>query len=336
MFNPFELVLTVFNRIFFGITAVEETPVTTSVKSVPSKLSAAGRKAFQHAPGTAPPTTTGRVMFFNGTTDGEEAFVDFAATKGPKHNLAPQAAGQVTLTDIRNYDPPCTLEVEGCTFVHSPASLREEQLKGAKDQKEAMAQVQAAYFKECADLVTKLTGASKAVPYHFRYRHVEPDTNVDDEKNSSTKPAVLLHLDNDKNSATATMKEYIGAESEEWLGKHWMILNVWRPLSVPATQYPLSVIDPQTFDFDRDQAPIYTRNNYKSNILAVKENPDYNFYYVSDLKPEEALVFRNYESKPDGTSRTGMPHGAFTDANTPADAPPRRSIEVRVLALFNN
>ncbi len=51
------------------------------------------------------------------------------------------------------------------------------------------------------------------------------------------------------------------------------------------------------------------------------------------MRRDEALVFKTYDSARDGRARF-TPHTAFCDPNTPADAPPRRSIETRVFAFF--
>ncbi len=49
----------------------------------------------------------------------------------------------------------------------------------------------------------------------------------------------------------------------------------------------------------------------------------------------EALVFKCYDSLIDGRARFTA-HGSFDDPGTPADAPPRESIEVRTLALWGS
>jgi hypothetical protein len=45
------------------------------------------------------------------------------------------------------------------------------------------------------------------------------------------------------------------------------------------------------------------------------------------------LVFKVFDSEKDGRVRF-TPHTSFDDPDSPADAPPRQSIEVRSLAFF--
>ena len=63
-------------------------------------------------------------------------------------------------------------------------------------------------------------------------------------------------------------------------------------------------------------------------------NPDHEWYYFPEMTRDEALVFKVYESAKDGRARFTA-HTSFNDPNTPVDAPPRESIEIRTLAFFD-
>jgi hypothetical protein len=51
------------------------------------------------------------------------------------------------------------------------------------------------------------------------------------------------------------------------------------------------------------------------------------------MRPDEALVFKTFESMKDGRARFTA-HTAFEDPTTPRHARPRESIEIRTLAFF--
>ena len=51
------------------------------------------------------------------------------------------------------------------------------------------------------------------------------------------------------------------------------------------------------------------------------------------MRPDEALVFKTFESEKAGRARWTA-HTAFEDPATPSDARPRESIEIRTLAFF--
>ena len=62
-------------------------------------------------------------------------------------------------------------------------------------------------------------------------------------------------------------------------------------------------------------------------------NDAHRWTYFPAMQPDEALVFKCYDSEKDGRARFTA-HGSFDDPNTPPNAPPRESIEIRTLALF--
>jgi hypothetical protein len=53
------------------------------------------------------------------------------------------------------------------------------------------------------------------------------------------------------------------------------------------------------------------------------------------MTPDEALLIKCYDSATDGRARFA-PHTAFIDPSAPWDAPPRESIELRMLVFHNN
>ena len=62
-------------------------------------------------------------------------------------------------------------------------------------------------------------------------------------------------------------------------------------------------------------------------------SPDHRWFYVSEMQTDEVLLFKGYDSDTDGLARFTL-HTAFDLKSTPADAPPRESIEVRALAYL--
>ena len=73
--------------------------------------------------------------------------------------------------------------------------------------------------------------------------------------------------------------------------------------------------------------------NRSGEIYYVAFNPNHRWFYFPDMKPDEALLIKGYDSSRDGRARF-TPHAAFEDPATPPMAPPRESIEVRTFAVF--
>ncbi len=77
----------------------------------------------------------------------------------------------------------------------------------------------------------------------------------------------------------------------------------------------------------------YTRH-LGMKVLRHKDYPDGQFTNVFIGYGDEAILIKGYDSEVDGRARFTL-HTAFDDPTTPADAAPRESIEVRVLAFFD-
>ena len=65
----------------------------------------------------------------------------------------------------------------------------------------------------------------------------------------------------------------------------------------------------------------------------VTYNPKHRWYYASELQPDEVLLIKTYDSIQDGTARR-VAHTAFENPLATADAPPRESVESRMLVFF--
>jgi hypothetical protein len=163
------------------------------------------------------------------------------------------------------------------------------------------------------------------------------DTNLFDPYKFSGKPLPNFHMDNDAETAAVNLRRVLGdEEADRWMGRHWGIVNVWRPVGDVVRQWPLALVDSRTIQYGRDTVPIYTLNNYKTHFTALRPQPHFGFYYVSNLAPDEALLFVDYDSAPrDSDGVVGIAYGAFEDHNAPAKVPRRRSIETRCLVLYD-
>ncbi len=109
--------------------------------------------------------------------------------------------------------------------------------------------------------------------------------------------------------------------------------NVWRSLAGGTQDVPLglcaypSVAEEDLIECDAifdplDGSPEWSFGNY---LLAA--NPAHKWFYYSDMRPDEAIVFKTSESDPARAQL--MPHGAFDNPLAGPDAPPRVSLEMR-------
>ena len=59
-------------------------------------------------------------------------------------------------------------------------------------------------------------------------------------------------------------------------------------------------------------------------------------YYFPNMTQDELLVFKNYDSAASAPSNGVGMHSSFHDPTTPSSAPPRESIESRVICFYKN
>jgi hypothetical protein len=69
-------------------------------------------------------------------------------------------------------------------------------------------------------------------------------------------------------------------------------------------------------------------------VYSFVPSPAHRWYYFPQLSPEEVILIKIYDSLSDGKVARLTAHTAFDDPETPADAPPRRSIELRCLVFY--
>lgn len=201
---------------------------------------------------------------------------------------------------------------------------------------------------------------SKVVIFDHTIRVRTPD--------AARQPVQSVHVDQTPAAAAARVRRHVGGEEAERLLKgRFQLINVWRPLGHPASDHPLGVIDWRTTDEsdliatdllypiyesydgeDRGRETLPDKSKWDSTegyevrgeTYNVQPNDKHKFYYVKDMTPDEVMFIKCFDSDSEGVAgNKGVagftPHTAFTDPNTPADAKPRQSIEVRALVFYD-
>jgi hypothetical protein len=110
---------------------------------------------------------------------------------------------------------------------------------------------------------------------------------------------------------------------------------VWRAINQPIQKNPLAIADAKSvavedFLLSERRYPDRVGQTYR-----LKYNPNHRWVYFPEMRREEALVFKVYDSEKDGRARF-TPHTSFNHPNAPLNAPPRQSIEVRAFAFFSS
>jgi hypothetical protein len=228
---------------------------------------------------------------------------------------------KVPLQDARPIASLLTLEKHGFSLLGHRSAVR-----NFYDDEE----VKKVYYPETENLLKRLTGASRVFIFDHTTRRRVPD--AEDRRDGLRQPVSRVHVDHTAKSGPQRVRDLLPNEAQDLLRGRVQVINLWRPIRGPLLDTPLAVCDALTVD-PEDLVPsdlVYPHRIGET--YSVTYRPSHRWYYFSQMRPDEVLVLKCYDSKTDGRARFA-PHTAFTDPTTPPDAPPRESIELRALVF---
>lgn len=227
---------------------------------------------------------------------------------------------QVKVLDARAVADQLSLEREGFVLLHRPTAA-----KSLYDEDE----IARVYYPECERLIAEATGAVRVVAFD----HIVRNAALSAKGNPIKLPASRVHNDYTAWSAPQRVRDLMGAEAEELLKHRYAEINLWRPIRGPLLRSPLALCDAQTLAAENLVASELRYPDRTGETYAVTYNPAQRWFYFPKMLADEAVLIRCFDSAREGAARFSA-HGAFEDPNSPADAPPRESIEVRALVFF--
>jgi hypothetical protein len=186
------------------------------------------------------------------------------------------------------------------------------------------------YYPEMEALVQAESGARRVVVFDHTLRTA--DAALREEK-KIREVVRRVHNDYTEWSGPQRVRDIVPDEAEALLARRFAIVQVWRPIRYPVESWPLAIADARSLS---PENLVVTERRYQERTgqtYAITWNPAHRWYWFPHMRPEEALVFKTYESATDGRARWTA-HTAFEDPTSPPDARPRESIEIRTLAFF--
>ena len=214
-----------------------------------------------------------------------------------------------------------SIDKEGFELKRSGTSVRDFY---SKDEVESL------YYPEVEALIKQVTGASRVVVFDHTLR--TGDRNKQLEK-QIREPVMAVHNDYTEDSAPQRVRDLLPDEADALLKHRFQVVQVWRPVHVPAVRSPLGICDASSIN---KKDLLRTELHYGDRvgeIYHIAYNPSHQWFYFPVMQPDEALVFKCYDSLANGCARFTA-HSAFEDPTTPDNAPARESIEARALAFF--
>ncbi|KAF2170405.1 hypothetical protein M409DRAFT_19227 [Zasmidium cellare ATCC 36951] len=272
----------------------------------------------------------------------------YAGTAGEKRRKHDPRT--VKINDIRGSPEKFEIDTHGFQLIE-----RESPEKVFDDD----ARIKDVYYPDCAQLIREATGATKVLPMSHVVRRQSWRTAFDAEKElddmaRSKGPAAVMfaHVDQSYDGARQRVGDLF---PDTDLSTHrWGIINVWRPIERPVTRSALALCDARSVpdsdllevkihfpdtpmageDNKENQAPkgsnkdpyAYRKPFGAWEVRAPKVEGEHKWYYASEMRPDEALLLKIFDSKKTGVARRS-PHTAFV---SPEDhGPERQSLEVR-------
>jgi hypothetical protein len=193
-------------------------------------------------------------------------------------------------------------------------------------------EIRRTYYPEAEQILKDLTGAHRVVVFDHTIRRRVP--GMSDRTNPLRQPVQRVHVDHTIKSGPQRVRDLLGDEAGELLKGRVQVINLWRPIRGPVLDMPLAFADAQSV---APQDLVGSDLIYRDRVgetYSVAYNPAHRWFYVPEMRTDEALLLKCYDSRTDGRARFA-PHTAFTDPTTPADAPPRQSIELRTFVFHN-
>ena len=256
------------------------------------------------------------------TVDNGEVLIN--ESFGPK-NIHGRRSGTVELKTMpllngRVLGEELSLDEQGFVFVEHKTQVKdffdEDQLKTI-------------YYPEIEQLIGRQSGASRVVIFDHALR--SGDESEREEKLIRT-PVLQAHNDYTEWSGPNRLREILPDEAE-LLKQRFAIIQVWRAINRPIQTNPLALADARSIAFEDLMVAERRYPHRVGQTYRLKYNPKHRWIYFPEMRRDEAIVFKVYDSDKNRARFTA--HTSFRDPATPPNAPPRQSIEMRAFAFFS-
>ncbi|KAJ3575844.1 hypothetical protein NPX13_g3889 [Xylaria arbuscula] len=215
-------------------------------------------------------------------------------------------------------------------------------------------------YHEAEELIRNVTKATRVECFSHLIRQNTFESNVealrkleaakgaipDKQGIGTTVPAQYAHIDQSRTGALSLLQHNLPGEVERLTKTRWGTINLWRPIKT-IRRDPLCYCDGRTIS-DEDLVPVFAKPPPKEagaspfydtkhlgdgfQTLEVRANPNHKWYYLSEMRPDEALIFKCYDSKNPSESRCC--HSSFRLPQTVDE--PRESMEMRFFVFYEN
>ena len=263
----------------------------------------------------------GVVNYLKSNTEAPASYGGLSQKEADRKRRGNYESHTVTIHNARLLADALSLEREGFVLVR-----HDTRMKDFYDEEE----VRTVYYKETEELVKRTSGAKRVVVFDHTVRSGDEATR---EAKQVGGPVRGAHNDYTDWSGPQRVRDILPDEAEELLKGRFAVVQTWRPINRPVIRDPLAICDAGSTGMEGAIPTARIYPDRRGETLHYTFNPKHYWYYFPHMERHEAVVFKTFESEKDGRARWTL-HSAFDDPDTPPDAPPRESIEMRTLAFF--
>jgi hypothetical protein len=227
---------------------------------------------------------------------------------------------EIIVRDARAADELFDLDIAGFELVtqDTTTACRDEE------------RIRSHYRGEMLDLVRDVTGATQT---HMLGHLVR----TEDQSDFNYAYSRFVHCDfNIANLQTMSLELLKRRHVDADPGWTYAWYNTWQPVDNQVHQNALAVLDVRSLA--EGDLIDYRYTGYQPGggdgglVTAPIYNPDHRWYYYPSMTTSEVLLTKQLDPRAGRACQS--PHTSFLDGSVPEDVPPRRSIETRVLAVF--
>ena len=267
---------------------------------------------------TSPHTTAAKVRYVNAEWKGRDETPRIGSRETRRANtsfrdaIMHDARPRLAAGDV-------SLEVNGFTL-----SENTSQVTDFRDDD----QIVSLYYDEMKDLIRRATGAARVL---MRSHLIRTEKPIDFNDGYSR----FVHCDYNA-ARTEIMAQELFDRDGITPGDNWTYawFNTWQPFDHQVQNNPLAVIDWQSLPMDDVIGYFYTGRGNDSLVAAPVYNPDHQWWYFPLMETHEVLITTQLDQRPHTPDY--CPHTAFDVPGQADGTLPRRSIETRLLAVFED
>ena len=147
-------------------------------------------------------------------------------------------------------------------------------------------------------------------------------------------PAERAHVDYTETSGPKRAKQILKNKILEFKKRRIIQLNLWRPISRVVLSSPLAVADASTIKNNDLIATDQIFPNRVGEIYHLAYNSAQDWYWVSEMRSNELLIFKGWDNNNSEKVSRFTPHTSFNLESQDLDAFPRESVEARIYLIL--